>query len=278
MALKMVSLMAENGAFHYRNLARYLSRRLEQAIEVVEDVPWQERERMLDRGDAHLGFVCGLPYVRKADQRDCHLELLCAPVMRASRYAGRPVYYSDVIVRQDSHFRSFDCLRGASWAYNEPGSQSGYNITRYYLATLGECGGYFGRAVEAGAHQRSIRMVISGEVDASAIDSTVLELELRQHPELAPHLRVVHTLGPSPIPPGVISRHVPLATRRAVRDTLLRMHEDPEGSALLAEAGLARYIPTRDEDYDEIRHMARTAERAHLGHDDPALPRTLSVA
>jgi hypothetical protein len=47
----MVSLMAENAGFFYRALAGYLTRRAGVRIELEESVPWQERERMLHRGE-----------------------------------------------------------------------------------------------------------------------------------------------------------------------------------------------------------------------------------
>jgi phosphonate transport system substrate-binding protein len=88
-------------------------------------------------------------------------------------YKDRPVYFSDVVVRRDSKFHTFADLRGASWAYNEPGSHSGYNVVGYHLATLGEGSGYFGQVVESGAHQVSLQMILDGRIDASAIDSLV---------------------------------------------------------------------------------------------------------
>jgi phosphate/phosphite/phosphonate ABC transporter binding protein len=265
MGIKLVSLMADNSSFFYRELAAYLTRRAGVPVETVDSIPWSERERMLDRGEAQVGFICGLPYVRGVARGDSGIELLAAPTMRASRYGGQPVYYSDVIVRHDSPFQSFADLRGASWSYNEPESQSGYWITRYHLAQLGHRAGYFGRVVEAGAHQVSIRMVVEGQVDASAIDSTVLELELRHHPELAPLLRVVGTMGPSPIPPAVVSTRLPIELRSELRQALLDLHKDEAGRRLLERALIARFVQVRDQDYDEIRRMAREAEPVHLG-------------
>src|SRR5262249_36503005 len=80
--------------------------------------------------------------------------------------------------------------RGRPWSDNEPRSHSGYGITRYHLVRQGVTDGYFGRVVEAGWHERSIRLVHAGEVDASAIDSQVLAVTLRDHPGLAAGLRV----------------------------------------------------------------------------------------
>src|SRR5580765_6548252 len=148
-----------------------------------------------------VSFVCGLAYVELARRGTAPVEPIAAPLLQGPRYGGRPVYYSDVIVHRDSPATSFAELRGRSWAYNEPFSHSGYGVTRYHLVRLGETNGYFGSVVEAGWHERSIRLVCSGEVDGSAIDSQVLALTLRDHPELAERLRVIDTLGPSTIQP-----------------------------------------------------------------------------
>ncbi|HZS07601.1 MAG TPA: PhnD/SsuA/transferrin family substrate-binding protein [Blastocatellia bacterium] len=254
--------MAENSDFICRGIADYLSARLDAPVELVNDIPWQERERLLDAGEIHLCWICGLPYIWKADRPDSPIELLAAPVMRGERYRQRPVYFSDIVVHRDSNFRSFADLRGAVWAYNEPHSHSGYNLIAYHLATQGESWGYFGRVIESGAHQVSLRMIFSGKVDASAIDSTVLELELRRSPEINSRLRVIETLGPSQIPPFVVLKSLPLGLREKLRELLLEMHLDPMGNSLLLRGPVARFVEVADSDYDGIREMALAAEQA----------------
>ena len=263
MQISLVSVMAANADFLYRGLAGYLSRRAGVPVEAVQQPCWRERERMLDRGEAGICFICGLGYVRRAHWAD--LELLAAPVMSAPRYGQRPVYFSDVVVRRDSPYQSFSDLRGAAWAYNEPNSHSGYTTGRYYLACRGERSGYFRRVVEAGSHQQALRLVSAGEADAASIDSTVLELELERTPELAAGLRVIHTVGPSPIPPAVISRTIPAPLRELLRGALLTVHEDPAGRELLASARLARFTAVNDRDYDPLRRMTELAETVSLG-------------
>jgi phosphonate transport system substrate-binding protein len=257
--LKVASLMAENADFVVAGIVRYLDDRLGAGAKLVADRPWQERQEMLDAGRVHAAWICGLPYVQRADQPDSRIELLAAPVMRGERYQDRPIYFSDVVVRRDSEFRSFADVRGGSWAYNEPGSHSGYNVVRYHLATMGETWDYFDRVVESGAHQTSLRMILEGEIDASAIDSTVLELELEKDPAISSKIRVVETLGPSPIPPWVILRSLPERRRETVRELLIGMDEDDEGRAILAEGPVARFAYVEDSDYDPIRRMAREA-------------------
>jgi len=203
-SLRITSMMAENADFICRAIARYITERSGIPTEFINDIPWQERERLLDAGQVHIGWICGLPYVQKVDQSDPHIELLAAPVMQGVRYESRPAYFSDVVVHRDSRFQTFADLRGASWAYNEPGSLSGNNVVRYHLATLGEALGYFGKVIESGAHQASLQMILDGQIDASAIDSTVLELEFQRDPAIRSEVRIIETLGPSPIPPWVI--------------------------------------------------------------------------
>src|SRR5262249_36596263 len=102
-------------------LAEYIGEKLATRCAFVGDIPWQERERLLFRGDIDVCWICGLAYVRRNDQQEI-LELLAAPVGKHPRYRGMPVYYSDVIVHADSAFRSFGDLGGKTCAYNEPGS------------------------------------------------------------------------------------------------------------------------------------------------------------
>ena len=52
------------------------------------------------------------------------------------------------------------CIRDRSWAYNEPGSQSGYHVTRFHLARLGETGRYFGRTAVSYTHLRAHETVL----------------------------------------------------------------------------------------------------------------------
>jgi hypothetical protein len=132
------------------------------------------------------------------------------------------VYFTDVIVRRDHPARTFADLHGRGWAYNDEGSHSGYNLVRHHLLALGETRGYFGRVVASGAHQCSIQMVLDGTIDASGIDSTVLEIETDRRPELDAGLRTIAVIGPSPIPPVVVARgstrHGRHASERSPRD------------------------------------------------------------
>jgi phosphonate transport system substrate-binding protein len=256
--------MAENTEAFCRALAVYIHHRLAVRAEYVEGVPWQERERLFDRGEIQLLWLCGLPYVQKADSLDNHIELLAVPVPQGSRYHGRPIYFSDVVVRRKSCFESFEHLRGSVWAYNEPRSHSGFNVVRAYLAARGETDGFFKKVVESGAQSTSLEWILNGGVDVTAIDSTVLEWLVAQRPNLQNEIRVLASLGPSPIPPWVISKSVSEDQRFNLQSLLLGMDRDMAGCAVLRSGRIQRFVGARDCDYDPIRRMAETADRVSL--------------
>jgi phosphonate transport system substrate-binding protein len=179
-AIRFATFLAPNMIDVYRYVADYVGKEVGARTELIVGSSFDQ----FAAGEADVGFICGLPYVQLARKARPPVHLLAAPLLQGERYDGRPIYFSDVIVHAESPYRSFSDLRGRSWAFNDPDSHSGYNVTRHQLVSMGETRGYFGRVVEAGSHQRSIRMVCSKEVDAAAIDSQVLAVELRDHPEL----------------------------------------------------------------------------------------------
>lgn len=256
--------MAENSETLCQAIAEYIQLKLDLPTEYITAIPWQEREPLFDLGEIQILWLCGLPYVHKADLAESSMELLAVPVPAGERYQAKPVYYSDVVVRRNSPFRSFLDLRGAGWAYNEPRSHSGFNVVRAHLAEAGVLDGFFGNVVEAGAHSRSLDMILGGEVDGAAIDSTVLEWFALRRYRLMDQIRVIATLGPSPIPPWVISTRLSLELRSLLRELLLTMHLDRLGCDILNRGRLDRFVVGQDSQYDPIRRMASAAEQVLL--------------
>ena len=256
--LRFATFLAPNMLPVYRFLATRIGDRLGRPVELTVGRSFDQFER----AEADLGVICGLPYVWLAARQPAPVEPLAAPVLIGDRYGGRPVYYSDVIVRRESPITCLEELRGCSWAYNEPASHSGHTVTLYSLVRLGARPGFFGRVVEAGFHQQAIRLVHTGAVDAAAIDSQVLAIELRDHPQLANHLRVIGSFGPSTIQPVVAASRLPSRLKHPVRELLVELGDDPTARPLLAHGFVDRFRLVDDAAYDDIRAMLATVEAA----------------
>lgn len=253
--LRFATYLAPNIYETYAFIARYVGEKIGQPAQLIVG---QSFNAFAD-GQVDVGFLCGLPYTQLADSADHAIELLAAPVLPGERYQQRPIYFSDVIVRKDSPYTSFNDLRGCTWAYNQRTSHSGWNVVCCNLWQRRETPAYFGKLVETGSHLRSLAYVLDREADATAIDSQVLDVFCLQQPEQATSLRVIGSFGPSPIPPVAIASTLAPDLKRRVQDILLTMHEDALAASVLHQGAIERFVRVCDEDYDPIRKMNREA-------------------
>jgi phosphonate transport system substrate-binding protein len=249
--LRFANFLAPNMQPVYQFIADYIGDKLSIQTEVfIGESPSQ-----FANGEADIGFICSPPYIRLRAQTPSPVELLAAPVLQGARYDGKPIYFSDIIVHCDSTFHTFEDLRGGSWAYNEPESLSGYFITLHKLMTMGETAHFFGRTVQAGFHQKAIRMVAQREIDAAAIDSQVLAIELRDHPELAADICVIDMLGPNPIQPVLAASRLPESLKADVKSVLLTLGDDSDARAMLNKGCIERFVEVQSRDYDVVQRM-----------------------
>jgi phosphonate transport system substrate-binding protein len=259
--LRVATHLAPSVLPAYALAARRMGERLGRPAELVVAADYGRCAADID----HICFVCSIPYLLLSAEGRIRMEAIAAPILRGRRYGGRPVYFSDVIVRADRRWRSLEDLDGRRWAFNEPYSHSGFIVVLHALARLGATIGFVRDAVEAGFHDDAIRLVVDGRADWAAIDTQVLDLALRQQPRLRQELRVIDTLGPSTIQPVVASaRRLSAARRAAAREALLAMDAEPSDRGVLRAAGIERFVAVTDADYDDVRSMLATVERAGL--------------
>src|SRR2546426_12704078 len=88
----------------YEHIASYVGERINTPTLLTRGESLEE----FAEGQADVGFLCGLLYAHMGNQPACPVELLAAPVLQGERYQGKPIYFSDVIVRRESHYSSFD--------------------------------------------------------------------------------------------------------------------------------------------------------------------------
>lgn len=256
------AFVSESGVGVYEKIAEYLTRTTGVKAEFVSGLAYGTINSMIETGKVECGFICGYPYVLLRDRDQPAAELLVAPVMKAPRYGGKPKYFSDLIVKKDSPFQSLQDLKGRTYVYNDELSNSGYNMPRFRMLQLGLTDGFFGKVLRSGSHEESIRMVATGEADASYVDSLVIDYDREKHLGHADQVRVVESIGPAGVCPMVASSAMPAALRQKFQEQLARMHEDPEGRKILDEALIDRFVVVDDTNYDDIRSMKVAAEKA----------------
>lgn len=249
--IRFGTFLAPNMLPTYQAIADAVGERLGLSTELVVETDYDNCVKDIN----DVCFICSLPYVIFERRGMSPAVPVAAPILKGDRYGGRPIYFSDVIVHRDSPAESFLDLRGASWAFNEPLSQSGYGVTRHHLVSIGETNGFFGEVVEAGFHEVAIEMVRRRIVDASAIDSQVLEVAMRSDPSLRNELAIIDVLGPSTIQPIAVTRRFSVEMRRTIQESLTELHHDRAMRAHLDFGLIDRITAVGESDYDDIRRM-----------------------
>jgi phosphonate transport system substrate-binding protein len=114
-------------------------------------------EEMCASPEDTVGFIPALGYVL-ANQL-CGVQ----PGLAAERF-GWNVYWTGFFVARDSEYQSLEDLAGATWAYPDAGSTSGY---LYPSSIFADMGLEVGETIEAGGHPQSVLAVYNGQADVA---------------------------------------------------------------------------------------------------------------
>jgi phosphonate transport system substrate-binding protein len=249
--LHFANFLAANMDSVYEAMATEVGQQLQRPIHYT---PSQSSDNF-DADNIDVAFMCGLPYVLLKQQEPAPVELLSAPILSGERYQAQPVYFSDVIVKRESDYQQFSDLAGCRWAFNEEISYSGFRVVAHFLHQQQLGWDFFGQMIHAGSHQQAMRMVQAGTADAAAIDSQVLAVELKQRPELAEEVRVIASIGPSPMPPVIAASRLPAALKADLRQVLLALHQNQALREVLVTGCIERFTEVDDAHYDAIRQV-----------------------
>lgn len=243
------------GLKYYRHLIEYVGRKLGRRTVYMDKEGYAEINEMLRTRELDLAFVCSGPYAKGHDEFG--LELLVAPVAY-----GKRVYHSYLIVPRDSTARSLKDLRGKSFAFTDPDSNTGKLVPTFELTKMGEKPEtFFSEITYSGAHDRSIRMVARKEVDGATVDSLIFHYMQAADRTSTADTLVVWRSPPFGIPPVVVPPGTDEATRDRMARVFLDAHRDPEGGRILRSIRIDRFERIADSAYDSIRRMDEWVSR-----------------
>lgn len=193
---------------------------------------------------ADAGIISPLAYLELLTQQQCPVELVAAPMMRES--GSQEFTFFDVVVARKSCRQSIADLHGCIWAY----------ATRAHTAEdrllYEETALQFRQVVETPSQMQALRMVMNGEADATAVDTSSLALVLRNSPRMAAQLRILSTYSNNSGPLVVVASHVRPQQRRKIQEALVTMHLDPFYAERLQEDGLEQFVAASNEHYQQV--------------------------
>jgi phosphonate transport system substrate-binding protein len=170
-------------------------------------------------------------------------------------------FQSVFITKPDSGIKNLADLKGKQVSFGSQSSTSGHLMPRSYLlqATI-DPDKDFKRVAYSGAHDATIASVVSGKVDAAALDITVWNKFVKEGKVTDKEAIVFYTT------PGYFNYNwsvhadMPAAQRERVTKALLDIDpKTPEGKEILDLNRATRYIPTKADNYKGIETAARSA-------------------
>ena len=245
----------------WRRLLEWVAARAEAPLDVLELADPYPLEKLWARDDLGCVFMCGYPWAMLAERP----HLLAAPVPSPPRYRGRPIYFTDFVVRADSPYQTLEDTFGGCLAYSAEHSHSGYNAARFHLLDYRRPDRPTLYARLLGPLHRQLPVidaVIDGRADVGPVDAYGLDLLRRHGAERAKRVRVVATTVEAPSAPLVASPAVDPQTRERVTEALLAAHTAPEVAGTLDELLLARFVPVQPGDFNVFLERQRSAEDA----------------
>lgn len=233
----------------YQDLLTYMGDSLDRQVLMILKPTYAEINDMLMGQRADVAFVCSLAYVK--GNQDFGMELLVAP-----RINEEIVYYSYLIVPEVSSASNMEDLRGRSFAFTDPMSNTGHLAPTYQLSLLDETtASFFGSYYFTYSHDISVRAVADRLVDGAAVDSLVYEQMIAKEPELASKVKILARWGPYGMPPVVINPELDSQLKRQLQELFLGMHDSDEGRNLLSNLDIDQFKVVPDDLYDSIREM-----------------------
>lgn len=233
----------------YRQILAYLGRKLDKDLEFVQRKTYGEIDELLQKSQIDLAFICSGPYV--SGREKFGFAPLAVPEVRGSHF-----YHSYLIVNKESSFQRLEDLRGRTFAFTDPDSNTGRLVPTYWLDQIQEKPEtFFSRIVYTYSHDNSIMAVARNLVDGAAVDSLIWDFYQEKTPAFTAKTRIIRKSEPYGIPPLVASRDLPTPMKQRLREILFTMHQDPEGKKILAELMIDRFIPPQEAWYDNLRRM-----------------------
>lgn len=243
---------------YYQQVVEYLGRKLGMPAEMIHRTTYDEIDVMLEEGRLDVAFICSSPYV--LDRKKFGVELLVAPQVNNALY-----YHSNIIVHKDSKIETFEQLRGKSFVFVDPKSNSGRLYPVYLLAKRHETAeSFFSSFLYSYSHNKSVEIVAKNRADGAAVDSIVYDYMTATDSPYAAQTRIIHRSPQFGIPPVVVPPGIDPRLKLAIRDIFLNMHDDPAGKEILDGMRIERFALVPDSNYDSIRAMSTFIDNSKI--------------
>ncbi|MGI6192027.1 MAG: phosphate/phosphite/phosphonate ABC transporter substrate-binding protein [Christensenellales bacterium] len=208
---------------------------------IVKD--YETLSEWLSNGNIDIGWFSPFAYVRAKEKTN--MVPLVTPIVN-----GKDSYMGYIVARKDSPVKNLADLRGKVFGYVDKNSASGYLFANDILKKNNVSPSSFSKAMFLGSHDKVVRAVLAGEVDAGATFSEALDYAKQQGLPMD-QLSIIASCGP--IPKDVIGSNERM--NAALRDKLKKALIEFVKPADIV-SGVDGFTEAEDSKYDIIRNLS----------------------
>lgn len=170
-------------------------------------------------------------------------------------------FQSVFIAKTNSGIKALADMKGKQVSFGSQSSTSGHLMPRSFLLQAGLTPEKdFRRVAYSGAHDATIASVVSGKVDAAALDITVWRKFVSENKVDTKDVDVFYTTPAYFNYNWSVHADMPAALQQRVRKALLDLNPaDPVHAEILRLNRATRYVPTTPENYKGLEAAARSA-------------------
>lgn len=224
----------------YKDLINFISDKLGVQIEFKQRKTYDEVNELLEKKQLDFAFICTGAYL-KAKQK-FPIEILAVPVVE-----GRPLYNAYIIVHKESGITKFEQLKGKTFAFTDPLSNTGYSyVIKLLKKKYSTPQQYFSKTIFTYAHDYSIQAVARKIVDGATVDGLVYDFLKKHQPEKVKDVIVIHKSEDYGIPPFVVQPDMNNSLKTKLKNILLNLHNDAKGKELLHKIMIDKFIAGSD--------------------------------
>ena len=170
-------------------------------------------------------------------------------------------FQSVFIAKTNSGIKTLTDMKGKQISFGSQSSTSGHLMPRSFLLQAGlNPEKDFRRIAYSGAHDATIASVVSGKVDAAALDITVWKKFVGENKVNTQEVDVFYTTAPYFNYNWSVHADMPAALQERVKKAILDLNPNDAAQAEILKLNRAtRYVPTTPENYKGLEAAARSA-------------------
>jgi len=235
---------------YYKALINYISKKTGVKMQIIQRKTYEDVNNLLKNNRVDMAFICSGAYVALRKE-GIPVKIVAVPVIN-----GKTTYQAYIITYKSSGIKNFRDLKGKSFAFTDPLSNTGYFYAISRIKLLGyNKNTFFKNFVFTHAHDISIQLVAKQLVDGASVDGLIYDYLQRFHPKRLKNVRIIEKSPFFGIPPIVVPASTPDSTLRKLQHVLFQMDKDTLGVKILKKILIDRFVPAKDSLYNSIRTM-----------------------